>query len=378
MVHSKPKLLYFSNDLAFFLSHRNAFAAGAVAAGFDVHVAVRNGSTAPPTDGITWHNWPLVRGVARPDLEITAYRSTQKLLENLKPDIAECITFKPIMVAGFLLARHHNIPVVNAVMGLGSVFGTPNTQPVLRALCRPMLKRSFTNPRSRVIIENADDAQTLVEQYGIKPNNIIVIPGAGVDVEEFKPKPQKRKGLPIVLFAARMIEEKGVRTFVEAAGKLKEAGAKARFVLCGTPDKSKPTAIPEVELRAWHKSGVVEWWGYCEDMAEVMAQASILCMPSEYGEGAPKAIVEAAAAGLAIVATDIPGCRALVKEGKTGFLIPPGDGDRLTDSLGRLIENRQLRDELSENAREFAVSTLAVDKVVSTTIDLYRSLLNEY
>ena len=173
-----------------------------------------------------------------------------------------------------------------------------------------------------------------------------------------------------------MVWDKGVKEFVTAAEILRRRGTGARFILVGDPDPENPASVPEEQLRTWRESGVVECWGRRSDMPNVFALAHVVCLPSAYGEGVPKVLLEAAACGRPIVTTDSPGCREVVRHEDNGLLVPVRSTVELADALQRLIENPELRQKMGARGREIAVKEFALEKVVSETIALYEELLN--
>lgn len=180
-----------------------------------------------------------------------------------------------------------------------------------------------------------------------------------------------------VILASRMIWAKGIQAFVDAAAKLNRRFPDTRFVLVGKPDPGNPKAVPESQLRQWHTSGPVEWWGFRDDMAEVLSQCHLVCFPSTYGEGIPKVLIEAAASGRPIVATDIPGCREIVEDGENGLLVAPSDGDALVAALTRLIEDAALRKSMGSRARARFEALFALPGIVRSTLATYQEALSE-
>jgi glycosyltransferase involved in cell wall biosynthesis len=174
-----------------------------------------------------------------------------------------------------------------------------------------------------------------------------------------------------------MLREKGVPLFVEAARTLRAAGVSAEFLLAGDPDPDNPGSILRGELERWHATGDVAWLGHVADMSALFESVHVVCLPTHYGEGVPKVLIEAAAAGRAIVATDVPGCREIVKHEETGLLVPPRDVDALARALRRMIEDRPLRQVLGRGARDLAASSFTSEQVIGATLDVYRQLLGQ-
>jgi len=187
----------------------------------------------------------------------------------------------------------------------------------------------------------------------------------------FGPAPEP-EGPPVVLLASRMLWDKGVGVFVEAARRLADEGVSARFVLVGGCDSGSPTAVPPAALEKWNQEGVIEWWRHRADMAEVFHASHIVCLPTTYGEGVPKVLIEAAACGRAIIATDVPGCREIVLDRQNGILIPPGNPNSLADAIRTLIKDPFLRQNMGEAGRRIALSEFSSEHVIAQTLTLYR------
>jgi glycosyltransferase involved in cell wall biosynthesis len=167
-----------------------------------------------------------------------------------------------------------------------------------------------------------------------------------------------------------MLRDKGVIEFVDAARALRSAGGTARFVLVGSADPGNPAGLPEAQLRAWHAEGAVEWWGQREDMPEVLRQAHVACLPS-YREGLPKVLVEAAACARAIVATDAPGCREVVRHEWNGLLVPVRDAAALADALGRLLRDPAERARMGARGRTWVEQEFSEQHVIGQTLAVY-------
>ena len=171
-----------------------------------------------------------------------------------------------------------------------------------------------------------------------------------------------------------MLWDKGVGEFVEASAMLKKQGIKARFLLVGDSDPDNPSSIPNEQLEAWHRSGIVEWLGHVTNVSELFGGVHMVCLPS-YREGYPKVLIEAAASGRPIVTTDVPGCREVIKNGENGLLVPVKNAEALADALRQLIENPSLRKEMGRRGREIAEKEFSLDKVISETLDIYENML---
>ena len=241
----------------------------------------------------------------------------------------------------------------------------------LSPLIRWILACLLSAPRCRVIVQNPDDLE-LLKKAGVTESHLRMIRGAGVDTSEFSPSPEPPEPICVVL-AARILWDKGVGEFIEAARQLQQEGVKARFILVGNPDSDNPASVPEVTLHAWQKEEVVEWWGHRDDMVAVFHAAHVVCLPS-YREGLPKVLIEAAACGRPIVTTDVPGCREVVREGENGLLVPVRDAQALSEALFSLIKNPELRAQMGRRSREIVLKDFSSEKVIAQTLGLYKEL----
>ena len=372
----KKKILFVVNDAPFFLSHRLPLALAALEEGYEVHVATPDSplSATIQKHGLQFHAIPMHRSNMRLWKELKSFRALLNLYRRLQPDLVHHVTIKPVLYGG-VAARLTKVPaVVFAVPGLGHVFVQEDLKTgLLRGAVKWAYRYVFGHPNARVIFQNPDDRLLMERAQLLAAENSILIRGSGVDINDFTPGPEA-EGVPLVVLAARMLWEKGVGEFVDAAGQLREQKIEARFILAGESDPGNPSAVPVWQLEQWHDSGIVEWWGACDDMTRVFAEAHIVCLPS-YREGLPKVLIEAAACGRPIVTTDVPGCREVVRHEENGLLVPVRNPTALAAALRRLIASAVLRQFLGQNGREIAVAEFALDKVIEQTLAIYRGLL---
>jgi glycosyltransferase involved in cell wall biosynthesis len=343
--------------------------------GFDVAVVtrVKDHGGVIQKEGIRLIPFQIERRSLNPfSMAISVFKLI-RIFRSEKPDIIHNVALKPVFLGSLaaLILGFKNY--VNALAGLGWLYSSSSRfASLLRIPVRRVLKILLS--KGSVIVQNPDDLAWLLN-LGIAKKSIYLIRGSGVDMKEFHPKPLK-KGLPIVILVARMLWDKGVGDFVEAARRItSNRGKIARFVLAGSPDDANPASIPESTLKAWNTEGVVEWWGRRSDMSEVLSQCHIACLPSFYGEGIPKSLLEALAAGLPVVTTDTPGCREVVPNKKNGVLVPPRDIEFLADALTNLIENPNLRKKMGMESRKLAEKEFSIEKVISSTLNLYSGIL---
>ncbi|MGH8120969.1 MAG: glycosyltransferase [Gammaproteobacteria bacterium] len=208
----------------------------------------------------------------------------------------------------------------------------------------------------------------------IRKGRIALIKGSGVDLLQFRSW-DIMPGMPIAMFAGRLLRSKGVEEFVQACQQVNRVGQRLRCVIVGQLDPDNPSSLAPETIQHWIKQGGVEWWGFREDMPDVLRQARLVCLPTYYGEGLPKILLEAAACGRPLVATDIPGCREIVRDGETGYLVTPRDTKALVNVIERLIADPDLCSRMGMNARRLAESEFSVEKVNQDTLQLYSELL---
>jgi glycosyltransferase involved in cell wall biosynthesis len=369
-------IVYLITEDWYFWSHRLALAKGARESGYRVHLITRVGEYGDRilAEGIGLIPTALRREGRNPRDELRVISEIVRIYKSLRPHIVHHVGVKPI-IYGSVAARLAKVPiVVNALPGLGYVFARSDRKARLfRLAIAPLFRRLINRPNASLILQNRDNERVLVQAGIVAPERVAIIRGSGVDLSQF-PVQAQAVGRPVVLLASRMLWDKGVGDFVEAARRLKEAGADARFVLVGETDPANPASIPQTQLMSWVSEGIVEWWGPRRDMPEVFAEAAIVCLPS-YCEGLPKVLLEAAASGRPIVTTDVPGCREIVQQGENGFLVPVRNPAAIAVAVGELLGDRLLRDRMGRCGRKIVEENFSVYRVVSETLALYGELL---
>ena len=372
-----PKLLYLISEDWYFVSHRLPLAVAAKAAGFDVSVAtrVKNHSGAIQDAGIRLIPIDFARSGLNPLSELRSMTQLLALYRSEAPDLVHNVALKPV-IYGTVAARHAGVPhVVNALMGLGFVFSSRSTKArALRPLVALGLSAALRGAHTRTIVQNADDAALLIKQRLVGPDSVRLIRGSGVDPSTYMTGPPPA-GIPLVILPARLLAAKGVGEFMAAAALLKSEGIEARFALVGEPDMANPTATTYEEIRRNVDAGHVEHWGWRTDMPQVLHAASIVCLPTYYGEGLPKALLEAAASARAIVAADVPGCREIVRPGENGWLVPPRDVPALAAALREAIAQPDLCERCGKAGRQIVEREFSLDTVIAETLAVYRELV---
>ncbi len=368
------KILFFANTDWYLFNFRLALAEALRTEGHQVILVSPEGPYAPRLQelGFRWLRFPLSRRGMNPLAELGTIVRLGWLYGREKPDLVHHFTVKCVLY-GSLIARLLRIKTVNSVTGLGFVFlEGEGTHRWLAKLV--MVFYRFVLKGTLVIFQNPDDRAYFLQNALVASKQIALIRGSGVDLAQFSPTPQP-KDTPLIILPARQLWDKGVEDFVEAARLLQSEGARARFALVGDSDPENPSSIPVTQLNNWQQEGVIEWWGWRGDMKQVYAQASIVCLPS-YREGVPKTLLEASACGRPIVASDVPGCREVVRNGENGYLVPPHDFRAVAEALKRLINDPSKRIQMGNRGREIAVNEFSMARVISETLAVYRSLVN--
>lgn len=374
----QPRIVFVDNSLDGFRRDRMQLVQAARDLGLEVHVAAPLGLSRRDTgnDPFAVHPIPMTRKGTSLWKEPATVLALLRLYRSLRPSLVHHLRLKPVLY-GSLAANLAGVPaIVNTLTGLGFIFidQSEKTAP-LRKWVEMGCRRAFRHSNLRVIFQNPDDRAVFIRKGIVTGEQAAVIKGSGVDLSVYRPSPEP-EGLPIVILASRMLWDKGVAQFVEAARILKSEGVQARFALAGEPDSENPAAIPYEQLEVWHESGEIEWWGLQDpqSMPRVLARSHIVCLPS-YREGIPRILIEAAAAGRPIVTTDAPGCRELVRPGINGIIVPSRDTASLAGALRFLIEHREARIAMGANNREVAVQEFSQELVNSQFMAVYQDLL---
>jgi glycosyltransferase involved in cell wall biosynthesis len=381
----KTHLAFVVNTAAFFISHRLPIAVAALQRGYTVDLYTGLAASPASEQGavkvlsrypIT--HWrvkfasaglnPLSEGVGI--LELISY------LKSRRPDILHCVTPKGVLYGG-IAARLAGVPaLVAAVSGQGYAF-TDGERTAGRAIARWAYSAgsrfAFPHRNQRVIVQNTEDQRAIVEAGMARSEETVLLPGSGIELTRYAGFAIEGRP-PVVLMPARMLRDKGVLEFAKAARILRSRGSQWRFVLAGGADMQNPTTLDEAILREWHRDATPEWLGHVDDMPSLYAGASIVCLPS-YREGMPKTLLEAAAAGCAIVTTDIAGCREAILPGTSGDLVPPRDAPALAEAIQSLIDDRDRRERYGRAGRELALARHGINDVVDRTLAIYDQLL---
>lgn len=325
--------------------------------------------------GFRWVAWPVNRRSVRPRKELAAVRSLARIYRRERFAAVHHFTVKPV-IYGSLAARAARVPVVlNMFSGLGYLFSGAAGARRLRWLLAPIMRWAFGHGNVWMLALNDSDLAVLRQSRLAATQRSVLIP-EGVDLTEFRPRAETPPPgeTVIVLMACRLLADKGVAEFVAAARLLRHKGLPVRFQLAGTPDPGNPATVVPATLAQWQAEEVVELLGQREDMSDVIAKANIAVLPTHYMEGVPRFLIEAAACGLPLVATDIPGCRDVVHDGVNGYLVPTHDAEALATAIGRLAVDAELRSRFGLASRDMAETQFGEQQVVEAHLRLYRTV----
>ncbi|MBY6192911.1 glycosyltransferase [Marinobacter hydrocarbonoclasticus] len=373
-----PHLLMVVNCPAFFLSHRLPVALAARENGYRVSIATGPGEkiTEITAYGFDHYSLPITRSGQHVFEELRAWWSMVQLFRLIKPSIVHLVTIKPVLYGGLAARLTRVRGVVAAVSGLGTAFNLGGgIQAIRRFVIKRLYRSALKHKNIRVIFQNKDDRKTLVAAGAVKPGADVLIRGSGVDLTRYAYQPEP-EGVPVVVMACRLLREKGVFQFVEAARILRQRGVSARFVLAGETDPGNPGTVDDMTLDLWREEGIVDVLGFCSDVAALYQNSHVVCLPSFYGEGIPKTLIEAAACGRAVVTTDWPGCRDAIIPGESGLLVPPKSVKELATAIEACVESPEKRNSMGLAGRCLAEKAFSLDSVIDHHMALYHGLIS--
>ena len=379
------KILFVINHAAFFVSHRLPLALAARRRGHQVELVTgqpgsavmeRSATEVLRKAQIAHTRVSFTASGTNPLAELKGVLQLTAYLRKAHADLVHCASPKALLYGGIAarLARVPNIVLAVSGMGFASTdSGAGRSGRLLIAFVyRTLSHLAYGHPNKRVIVQNEDDLNQVIESGLASSAEVVLIPGSGVDVSRLGQAPIERKE-PIVLFPARILVDKGALDFIAAARLVRESVPGWRFVMAGAADYDNPSAVSRTQLEACQREGSIEWLGHVDDMETLYARSSIVCLPS-YREGLPKALLEAAAAGCAVVTTDTTGCREAIVPGSTGELVPLRSPDVLARVLKALIEDRQRREKYGRAGRQRAIETFSIETIVERNMALYSEL----
>jgi glycosyltransferase involved in cell wall biosynthesis len=369
------RLLYVVSEDWYFLSHRLPMARAARDAGFEVHVATRvvDGAKAIEAEGFHLHPLPFARGRLSPLASWATVRALRRIHRLTRPAIAHHVALQAT-VLGSLAALGQPVSSVNALTGMGYAFTSASVKAMLlRSIIGALLRLLLRRPDRHVLVQNPNDRAEM-QAFGIPADRIALIPGSGVDVRSLQLMPEPPLDPPTIAFVGRLLADKGVPALIEAHRLLRARGSKIELLLAGTPDPANPATARSHEIARWRAQPGVHLLGQVDRITTVWARAHVAVLPSRR-EGLPKSLLEAAACGRPMIATNVPGCREIVLPGKTGLLVPVDDAAALADAIERLMASADLRAQYGTAARDLAVERFSEDAIGRQIVELYRSVL---
>jgi glycosyltransferase involved in cell wall biosynthesis len=376
------KLLYFVAEDYYFLSHRLPVARKAKELGFDVCVVSKINSKENKKriedEGFRAIPINLIRTGTNPITELKSLIELIKIYRKEKPDMVHHVAIKPVIYGSIAAIFNRTPAVINAVAGLGMMFSNKDIKSrIIRFFITIAFRLLLNRKNSRLILQNADDQNFFVNSKIIKRERTIKIKGSGVDVEKYTVEPEPKTDKIIVSLVSRMLWNKGIGEIVEAARLLKKTNPNVVIRLIGAPDLLNSKTVSQEQLESWHKEGVIEYLGRRSDIVNVWHESHIATLPSSYGEGLPKCLLEAGACEKPMVTTDIPGCRELVQNNVNGLIIPPRNAEELAKAIAKLAEDEDLRKKLGKTARQMIIDDFSSKVVAKETGELYSSLYEE-
>lgn len=369
------KVVLFANTDWYLYNFRRALAMSLQRAGYEVLLISPPGLYGDRLRalGLRWEPLPMQRRSLNPWRELGLLWHLVRLLRREQPKLVHGFTIK-CAVYGSLAARLAGIPArINAVAGMGYVFTSTQLQArLLRPVVRGLLRLALGGRDARLILQNADDVALFRHAGLVDPARIRLIRGSGVDCAQFAGVSRRTAGdgRLRVLLASRLLWDKGVAEYVDALRQLRNEGRAIDALLAGTPDPGNPAAVPESTIRGWVDEGLLSWLGHVDDMAGLLGSVDLVVLPS-YREGLPRTLVEAAACGLPLITTDVPGCREVVCDGIDGLLVPVRNGEALAQAIQRLQDAPEFARRLGVAARSKAHAQFDERIVIQRTMAVY-------
>jgi glycosyltransferase involved in cell wall biosynthesis len=315
----------------------------------------------------------IIRGIVTP---LSMLHDIRKIIIGEKPDIIHAVTLKYSFITALAALGIGVSHKIFTIAGLGYLYRSDDVMSVaLRYMLWPFLLFTFRRNKTCLIFQNADDRALLIGNKIAAEETSYLIKGSGVYLDRFdvsKNTPQSSP--PLIFMPTRLVHEKGVAVFIEAARMLKNKGIKARFEIAGGLTRDNPRAITREQMESMIKDGAVTWLGRIDNIPAKLKEATLIVYPSYYGEGIPRVLLEACAAGRPIITTDHPGCREAVDHGKSGLLVPVKDHEAIAQAIELLLANPEQLIEMGNYARKKAEQEFDIHEIVRQTLEAYKSI----
>ncbi len=371
----KKKILFITNVDWFFVSHRLPIGIEAINQGYEVHLAAQFTGQEDflIAKGFKIHNVNFKKSQTSVIGSLISFIKIQKIIFKIKPDLVHAITIKPVLLGGLAAKIYGKASFVASISGLGYIFVSRNfISKLIKFFVIFLYKISLSNKSMKVIFQNKDDKNIITRICNLDDTNTELINGSGVNLDTFKPNKLKSES-NIILFASRLLISKGVYEFIECAQKLKNK--KYKFVIAGKLDLENPDCISSKKLYSFHKKGIIEYIGDKKNVKEIICASKIVVLPSYYGEGLPKILIEAAACGKPVITTDHPGCKDAIIPNLTGLLVPVRNTNLLVKAVNKIINSSSLCESMGIEGRKLAKKKYDINSVVDKHIQIYMSLL---
>lgn len=372
------KILFIVSEDWYFVSHRFNLAKEAISKGYEVSLLtnVNSHKNEIESAGINLLPWSLQRNSFNPIKEIRSIIQIISAINFIQPSLVHSVALKPILYSSIASKFSCVKSIVFAFAGLGYLF--TSNKFLIKIGRLPVvisLRLLLNNDNSNFIFQNQDDIDIFLTLKIAKESNINLIPGSGVDTNRFFPDFQKvRDSVPIIILPARLLWDKGIGDFVEAAKILRDKDFNARFVLVGQFDPHNPANIPQSKIDEWVRNKIIEYWGFQENMPKILNQSTIVCLPS-YREGFPKVLLEAASCSKPIIATDVPGCRQAVHHNKNGLLVPLRNPKVLAGSIEKMVNDKDLCEKMGEAGLKRVHSELSQEIISKKTFSIWEKII---
>ncbi|WP_455844822.1 glycosyltransferase family 4 protein [Pantoea agglomerans] len=374
------KLCFYINSDWYFSLHWRERAIAAASSGYEVHVICNFSGDKErkllESFGLITHDSNMSEQSLNFFVLLKDVYRSYKILKKIDPDIIHCITIKPCIIGGFF-SKLNNKNLVLSFVGLGRVFSSGNIKfKVLKKIVTQLYKWVAKKQDVFFIFEHEKDRCEIISETGININKTVVINGAGVNLSDFKYIEEDERDIPVVLFASRLIWSKGLKDLVEAKIQLQKQGVEFILDVAGISVKNDPDSIPDTLIEEWSSKGVIRWLGKSDNVSELIKNSNIIALPSVYAEGVPRILIEAAAIGRATIAYDSGGCGSIIEDNTTGYLIQKNNFPDLIAKLNVLLVDDKLRRSFGKNASIKAVEDFSSQKVIATTLKIYKDLIS--